>query len=195
MGDGLTFPELIARVRAGDEEAARELVRAYEPHVRRLIRVRLTDPGLKRQMDSVDICQSVLGSFFVRAALGQYDIDAPEQLIKLLATMARNKLVNHVDQQHAARRDVRRNEKTSANALDVATNGPTPSRIVSARELLAEARSRLTPEERYLVEQRSGGRTWNELATELGQTADALRVRLGRRLKLLAAELDLDGEI
>ena len=47
-------------------------------------RLRLTDPRLRRQYDSLDICQSVLASFFVRAAAGQYDLDRPEQLLKLL---------------------------------------------------------------------------------------------------------------
>jgi hypothetical protein len=37
----------------------------------------------------------VLGSFFVRAALGQYELNRPEQLFKLLASMAHNKLVFH----------------------------------------------------------------------------------------------------
>ena len=40
----------------------------------------------------MDICQSVLGSFFVRAATGQYKLETPEHLLKLLTTMARNKL-------------------------------------------------------------------------------------------------------
>ena len=89
---------------AVDEEAAGQLVRSYEPHVRRVIRLRLTDARLRRQMDTVDICQSVLGDFFVRAALGQFELDSPESLIKLLAAMARNRILNHVEKQQAGRR-------------------------------------------------------------------------------------------
>ena len=55
------FADLLARVRAGDP-AATELVRRYEPAVR----ANLVDPNLRRHFDSLDICQSVLGSFFVR---------------------------------------------------------------------------------------------------------------------------------
>jgi RNA polymerase sigma factor (sigma-70 family) len=188
------FSDLIARVRSGDERAATELVRVYEPHVRRLIRIRLTDPGLKRQIDSVDVCQSVLASFFVRTALGQYDLQTPEQLIKLLATMARNKLVHQADKQHAARRDIRRVERASADELPGLAGGATPSRIVAGRELLAEVRNRLSPEERYLVEQRALGRSWDELAQELGRSADALRMRVTRALDVLARSLGLDEE-
>src|ERR1700728_587105 len=99
---------LIARVRAGDEQAAVELVRHYEPAIRRAARVRLVDTRLNRLLDSMDICQSVMASFFVRAALGQFDLDTPDQLLRLLATMTRNKLIGQVKGQAAARRDFRR---------------------------------------------------------------------------------------
>src|SRR5260221_3136505 len=59
---------------------------------RRAIRFRLADTNLARLLDSMDICQSVLASFFLRAAAGQFDIEQPQQLVKLLVAMARNKL-------------------------------------------------------------------------------------------------------
>jgi hypothetical protein len=74
MPEESPFPELIRRVRGGDEEAAAELLRRYGPTIRRVARVRLADAHLQRLFDSLDICQSVFGSFFVRTALGQYDI-------------------------------------------------------------------------------------------------------------------------
>ncbi len=82
-----SFHELIRLVREGNDLAAEELLRRYEPQVRRVIRVRLTDHRLRRQMDSIDICQSVMADFYVRVALGQFEISTPEQLIGLLATM------------------------------------------------------------------------------------------------------------
>src|SRR5688500_13155228 len=94
MADEGTFRELILRVRQGDERAAGELVRRYEPAIRRAVRFRLTDPRLRRSLDSLDVCQSVLLSFFVRVGSGQYDLQTPEQLLRLLTTMARNKLLN-----------------------------------------------------------------------------------------------------
>src|SRR5215510_13664761 len=90
--------ELFRRVRAGDANAAAELVRQYEPAIRRRVRVwlRLQDPRLQRVFDSMDVCQSVLASFFVRAAAGQYDLQEPGQLIALLFRMARHKLAHQV---------------------------------------------------------------------------------------------------
>src|SRR5262245_19863177 len=93
MSEVTQFQELISRMRAGDGEAAAELVRCYEPAIRRIVRLRLNDSRLQRVFDSMDVCQSVLGSFFVRAALGQFDLSTPEQLLKLVAQMARHKVI------------------------------------------------------------------------------------------------------
>ena len=192
LAEEAVLSDLIARIRRGDEQAAAELVRVYEPQVRRLIRVRLTDPQLKRQFESIDICQSVMASFFARIALGQYDFDSTDALIKLLATMARNKLVNRAKHHRAKCRDVRRMDAAGQEAVVNLAGGPRPSQIAVGHELLDRIRSRLTDEERYVVEQRAIGRTWLELSQELGQSADGLRMRISRRLDLLAEELGID---
>ena len=70
-----------ARPGAADYALQQELVRLYEPEVRRIIRTRLTDLHLRPLLDSQDICQSVLGNFFVRAATGQFELDTPQQLL------------------------------------------------------------------------------------------------------------------
>ncbi len=103
MSDDAHFTNLIQRVRAGEEDAVRELVRDYEPFIRRSIQIRLRDPRLRRVFDSMDICQSVLASFCVRATLGQYELSEPNQLPKLLHAMARNKLAHEVQKLRAVK--------------------------------------------------------------------------------------------
>ena len=56
MPAGNAFQELIGRVRAGDQDAATELVKTYEPAVRRAVRLRLGDTRLGRAFDSMDVC-------------------------------------------------------------------------------------------------------------------------------------------
>jgi RNA polymerase sigma-70 factor (ECF subfamily) len=188
-----SFLDLIHRVRIGDEDAATELVRQYEPEIRRAIRLRLTDPRLRRLLDSMDICQSVLGDFFVRAAAGQFDLEEPTQLLKLFVVMARNKLRNHADYQRAARRDHRRLDMAAGVGLDTVAGGiPSPSRIASGQELLREVRRQMTEEERYLAEQRALGRDWADLAAEVGGTPEGLRKRLARAVDRVARRLGLD---
>ncbi len=187
------FHELIGRVRGGDAEAAARLVREYEPEIRRSIRVRLRSSAMRKVLDSMDICQSVMANFFVRAGAGQFDIEEPGQLLRLLVTMARNKLLDLARHHNAARRDQRKVTGGSAAHLEVvAAVQETPSQIVAGRELIQEVRSRLSEEERYLAEQRANGRDWNELAAELSTTPGALCKKLSRAVDRVARELGLD---
>ena len=192
MQEENSFTELIRRVRAGDQQAATELVQKYEPAIRVAVRVRLKDPALRRLLDSMDICQSVLANFFVRAATGQFELDRPEQLLKLLATMARNKLTNHAVKQRAGRRDARRLVTEVIDETWFVDPGETPSEIVSRRDLLREVRARLSEEERWVAEQRAEGRAWSEIAAERGEVADAVRMRFTRALDRVARELELE---
>jgi RNA polymerase sigma-70 factor (ECF subfamily) len=181
-----SFLELMQKVRAGDQEAAAKLVRAYEPAVRRLVRIRLRSSRLRRVVDSVDICQSVLGAFFVRVALGDYDLSSPEDLQRLLAVMARNKIVSRARLRSSS-------EEDGNPALEeLASPEATPSQQLEARDLLEKFRQRLTDEERWLAEQRSLNRPWAEIAVERGDTPEALRKRLTRALDRVAGELHLE---
>jgi RNA polymerase sigma-70 factor (ECF subfamily) len=189
-----TFHDLMRRVRAGDGEAATELVRQYEREIRRAIRIKLTDPRLRRTLDSMDICQSVLGNFFVRAAAGQFDLHQPEQLLKLLLTMARNKLLDKARHQQADRRDGRRTEAGSVDFLArIADNGDTPSQIIANQELIETARSLLTEEERYLAEQRAHQRSWADIAADLNANPENLRKQLARAMDRVVGQLGLEG--
>src|SRR5262249_13118243 len=159
-----------------------------EPAIRRAARVRLVDRRLGRALDSMDICQSVLASFFVRAALGQYELDQPEQLLKLLATMARNKVADHARHEQAWRLDNRRIEDGSAEDRQLAAVGPTPSQFVAAKEMFQEVHKRLSEDERILADHRAQGREWADIAAEVGGTPEALRKRLSRAIDRVAQE-------
>jgi DNA-directed RNA polymerase specialized sigma24 family protein len=185
--------DLLRRIHAGDQEAAAELVRQYEAEIRRAVRVRLTDPRLRRVLDSLDICQSVLANFFVRVAAGQLQIEEPAQLLRLLIAMARNKVLDKARRQQADRRDQRRVEAGAAVALDrLADAAPGPSRIVAGQDLLRQVRERLSDEERDLAEQRAAGRDWATIAAERSASPEALRKKLARALDRVARQLGLE---
>lgn len=186
--------DLLDRVRNGDSSAAEELVRTYEPEIRRAIRVRMTDARLRRLVDSIDICQSVLAGFFVRTAAGQYDIQTPEELLRLLVTMARNRIIDWARRQQADRRDSRREVSIDddANAVPIASQDPGPASVLVNRELLEQVRNRLSADELRLMEKRSEGIGWNEIAAETGEQANAVRMKLTRALDRVAAELGLE---
>jgi RNA polymerase sigma-70 factor (ECF subfamily) len=192
MSEDEAFRDLIRRVRAGDEQAAYELVRQYESAIRVAVRVRLSDRSLRRVLDSMDVCQSVFLNFFMRAASGQFELETPEHLLRLLVTMARNKLTNVALKQRAARRDQRRVEKADAGEQDLIAPGPSVSELVANRELLREFHKRLSAPERKLADLRAQGLSWPEIATRVGEDADALRMRLTRAIDRVASELRLE---
>jgi RNA polymerase sigma-70 factor (ECF subfamily) len=194
MPDQDSFADFIRRIRAGDGEAATELVRRYEPLVRREVRLHLEDRRLGRVFDADDVCQSVLASFFVRASAGQYDLGQPDQLLRLLVRMARNKLASAARRQTRQRRDHRR--LAGADALDAAAGSePTPSRVIASRELLDRFRGLLNPEERMIADLRADGRAWSEVAEQLGGTRQARRMQLARAVERAAGELGLSGDV
>src|SRR5947207_681159 len=121
------FSDLIARLRGGDARAAEELVRQYEPVIRMEVRRQMRDPRLRRTFDSLDVCQSVLGSFFVRASLGQYDLDDPAGVVRLLVGMAHNKLAFQVRKERRQCRDNRRVQPLADQQLETPGSGPSPS--------------------------------------------------------------------
>ena len=184
------FQRLIQLVRQGDEKAAEEIVRAYEPHIRRVVRIRMEDPALRKVVDSMDICQSVLASFFLRAATGQYEINTPTQLIKLLAVMTRNKLQDWQRKQRAARRD-RRREIPLDHVSDIVMAGESsPSKVAAAKELYQRALGLMTDTERKLVLQWAAGASWDEIAKDEGKSPDAMRMRIRRCVDRVARQLD-----
>jgi RNA polymerase sigma factor (sigma-70 family) len=190
-----SFVNLVQRVRTGDARAAEDLVRAYEPELRRAVRVRLTDAKLRRIVDSLDICQSVLAGFFVRTAAGQFDIQTPEQLLRLLVTMARNRLIDWARHAQADRRDGRRQvslEREDGELRQCADDAPGPHSILVNRELLEQVRSRLSAAELQLMQLRADGQDWNEIAATLGEQPNAVRMRLTRAMDRVAAELRLE---
>jgi RNA polymerase sigma-70 factor (ECF subfamily) len=186
-----SFDELIRRVVGGDEEAAARLVRDFEPVIRRVLRARLRGGRARCEFDSMDICQSVLAIFFVRVAAGEYDLKEPDDLVKLLLTMTRNKVAENMRRQHRLRRDSRRTVG-GVEELALAGEDPTPSSVVANQELLEQARQRLSEEERQMVELRGRGLSWEEVAATLGGTAGARRNQLSRALDRVAHELRLD---
>jgi RNA polymerase sigma factor (sigma-70 family) len=189
MDDENLFLTLVRRVRAGDGAAAAELVRLYEPAVRRVVRMRLRDPRLRRVLDSTDVCQSVLASFFVRAAAGQFELDRPEQLLRLLAVMARNKLAGQARRSYVTRRHVGDEASPESRLLDP---GPGPNQLATWRDLLGAVRGKLSDEERRLADLRACSRGWEQIAAEVGGSPDALRKKLSRALDRVARQLGLD---
>jgi RNA polymerase sigma-70 factor (ECF subfamily) len=193
MSELSAFRNLIHGVRAGNEQAAGELVRQYETVVRRQLRWYMSDPKLYRLYDADDVCQMVLASFFIRAAAGQYDLDRPEQLANLLVSMTRNKIALLARKRRARPADRRRIEDSELEDKVVA-KGPAPSTEIRIRELLQEVHQRLNQEERQLKALRDEGWSWDHIASCLGGTPAGRCKQLNRALNRVAHELGINDD-
>jgi RNA polymerase sigma-70 factor (ECF subfamily) len=193
MGEDRDFPALVRQIRAGDDVAAEQLVRRFEPIIRREVRLRLEDDRLNRAFDSMDVSQSVLASFFVRVAIGEYDLDRPDQLVRLLVVMTRNKLASRARHERRQRRDVRRVALLSTTDLsELVDPRPSASEMISRRELLDRMREALRVEEREIADLRGEGLSWDDVARQFGGTAQARRVQLARGVERAMKQLGLD---
>jgi RNA polymerase sigma-70 factor (ECF subfamily) len=177
------FDEFLMALRGGDGQAAAELVRRFEPYLRKIIRMRLTDPCLRRVFDSVDICQSVLGEFFVRMADGSFQFENPDRLRALLVTMALNKLI-------ARARHERRHGGGIPEESELLEVRPQPDEQVLMRDLVQTIRDRLSARECRLLEQRLDGLTWPEIAAADGGRADALRIMCARAVARIRRQFE-----
>jgi DNA-directed RNA polymerase specialized sigma24 family protein len=178
------FSVFFAALRAGDQDAATQFVRRYEPYLRRVIHMRLVGHRLKRCLDSMDVCQSILAAFFHQVTLGRFVLHSPGKTKRLLATMARNKLISKI-----------RGEHDPVDGLDEgwepAAPGPTPAEHVADRDLLRAIRYRLSERECWLLDRRAAGDSWVDLAREDGGTPDALRMLHARAVARIRREVHL----
>jgi RNA polymerase sigma factor (sigma-70 family) len=180
------FATLLEGVRNGSQDAAWELVELYGPHIQRAVRRTLTKE-IRSKFDSQDFVQAVWASFFLRPARFAR-INNPEQLIALLAAMARHKTIDEIRKRMKTQKhDVARERMLGGFAARVAhqleSREPTPSQVAMAREQW-ESLLRGQPENcRRIVQLRLSGETYLSIARKVGvsqRTVQRVLVRLLR---------------
>jgi RNA polymerase sigma-70 factor (ECF subfamily) len=190
----MEFESMIAGVRAGDAESANKLVREYEKEIRRAIRIHLQDSSLKRVIDSMDICQSVMANFLVRASAGQFELDSPQKVVGLLVTMARNRLVDKKRQYHGRQRHPGGEQKNDSQMLaNLPEAGPSPSRMMQGKELLDQIKRHMSPEEAELAELRALGLDWPEIGARLNAKPDSLRKKFTRAVDRIVEQMNVES--
>jgi RNA polymerase sigma factor (sigma-70 family) len=189
MPEATDFPDLIRRARSGDEAAAAELVRRFEPFLQRVARIRMRQRGdyerLRRDIGLSDVCQSVLRSFFQGLRKNRYRLDQPADLERLLQVMIRFSLATK------ARRS---SVKLRALIDDFEREGwldpaPRPEQEVSDQDLIESIHEQFSEEELEILTLRLDDVPWAEVGRKLGCTADAARVRLNRAVARVRARM------
>lgn len=183
--NGEDFASLVAQLKEGSQDAAWNLVELYGPHILRVVR-RTLSREIRPKFDSQDFVQAVWVSFFAhRDRL--LDVERPEQLIGLLAAMARHKIIDEVrrrldTQKHDVRRERSMDDSNVVLRDTLASSDPTPSQIAMARERWNQLMTSQPDHYREIVSLRLAGETHQAIAEKLGISQKTVQRVLQRLL-------------
>ena len=196
--------ELLARTRSGDPDARERLFATCYPRVLSIVRSRLGG-GLRRFHESGDVVQEAL--LLAARDLERIEVRDEAALLSWLAKVVENRLRDMAKFHAAAKREAGRERREAslvgdeddglvADAVDSAD--ATPSQVFAGseeRERLARAMAGLDPKRRRVIELRSAGAPWAEVARELGLASDgAARMLHARTLVELGRALEETGD-
>src|SRR5262249_44136142 len=185
--DGGELTDFLRRIQAGDEAAARELLRRFEAEVRLVVRRQL--PRLLRsRFDSLDFLQSVWGSFFRRMRTAPTEFEDSRHLVAFLARAAKNKVIDEYRRAASRKNDMHREEPLWGDGprpKDVMDPIDSPSEIAQAKEVFGRMRELVPEERRSILELKAEGLSSKEIGGRLGiseRTVQRVLEELRRRM-------------
>lgn len=187
------FDEPLRRLRAGDRDAAGELWLSFEPEIRRMLRVRLWQSGLRGREQTEDRVQSVALLFFDRLDRGKLDdrlreLETPEELLNLLRKMAHGKYVDWIRRRGAQRRGAGKRQPL-ASQYEPPADSTRASQALQHDELVQQGLAMLSDEERRIAELLREGSSWQQIADCLGTTRESVRKHFYRAVDRLKRRL------
>lgn len=187
MADEPSFQDLMLQVRAGNSAAIDKMTSRYGDAVLRAARMRMFNARLRRAFDSQDIFQSVMKSFFLRYARSEnnWQIKTPGDLANLLASMAKNKVVDKARGESAEIRGGDRPAMPINDGEDFEDGRATrPDEIVALQEEYERCWKLFDQDARALYLMHFEKKlSWEEIGVLLGSTGEACRKKLERILK------------
>jgi RNA polymerase sigma-70 factor (ECF subfamily) len=193
MDQDESFEAVMARLRAGEADAAAVILRRFTRRLIALTRTQLASPPRARA-EIEDVVQSVYKSFFARYGQGQFDLDDWNDLWGLLTVITLRKCANRRAYHRARRRDARREVPWQRPAArrnagwDLVDREPTPLEAAVLAETVHELFRGLDEPDRETVAMLLQGYTAEEIAGVQAcseRTVRRVRSRLKDRLKRL----------
>jgi RNA polymerase sigma-70 factor (ECF subfamily) len=180
---------LLHQLRSGAKDAATQLFARYAARLRALA-AKQSSTELARRVDPDDIVQSVFRTFFRRAATGEFEVPAGEDLWKLFLVIALNKVRAAAIHHQADKRDVRRTE--GVDSLAGQSPDSDASELRTLQLTIDELMSPLPPSVREVVTLRVAGEEVNEIARKTGRAKRSVERILHEFRASLAAVLSQD---
>jgi RNA polymerase sigma-70 factor (ECF subfamily) len=180
--------ELIEKLATGDDTAAEEVFRTYEPVLRMVVRRQLSG-GLRAKFDSIDIVQSVWSDVLQGLREAKWNFRDPAHLRAFLITVTRNRFIDRVRQNRAAVQGQRSLAETDVQQCAASTE-PRPSEKVQADDVWQQMLSVCPPAHRELLNLKRQGKSLSEIAQHTGLHPSSVRrilYEIARRLEELRA--------
>jgi RNA polymerase sigma-70 factor (ECF subfamily) len=177
----------MARLRAGDDEAAARVFRRFARRLIALAQAHLS-ATLRQKEDPEDVVQSAFKSFFRRQAGRPYEVDGWDNLWSLLALITVRKCQDRAAEFRAACRDVGRE---AADGAVLFGREPTPSEAAMLAETLEGVLRGLDERDRRIVVLSLQGCASPEISADLGcteRTVYRVLARVKKRLEALRDE-------
>ena len=168
------FADLLDRAKRFDDLAVRQLLEAFEPEIRIMVRVQLP-LKLRPKFDSIDFTQAVWASFFIRIRERDTPFENPRQLGAFLAGIAKNKVVEeHRKRTRTRKYDIRREEQLYFKRggrdvpVEVASQDPSPSEEAQVQDRLHQLLKCEGPEMAKIIDLRRQGLSYEEIGPRVG---------------------------
>lgn len=176
---------LLAKLQAGDSSAAREIFARYAQRLARFAEQHLSHK-LRGRVDSEDIVQSVLHTFFKRSARGEFQIDNSAQIWQLLVRITLMRVRAKARHHMAEMRDVRAEGGVAESDLAEAMGqAPDPAEAVLLIEAIERLVGGLPPMYCQVLDLRLQGFS----AAEIGEQLKVSKRTIYRALELLQERL------
>jgi RNA polymerase sigma-70 factor (ECF subfamily) len=185
-----SFADLMARLRAGDEAAAREVFQRFVGKLICLAR-RQFNAVLRGKVDPEDVVQSAYKSFFLRHGAGKLEVKDWGNLWGLLTVITLRKCLDRVEYHQAECRDVQREAAARPGTpgtepwWQAVARDPAPEEAAVLAETVEQLLRNLDDDERSVIEMSLQGFSSQEISERLGlakRSVRRFRERLRKRL-------------
>ena len=177
---------VVEKLAQGDQSAAEQVFRAYEPYLRQVVRRQLST-DLRAEFDSTDVVQSVWSDLLQGFREAAWSFDDSERLKAFLVNATRHRFLDRARRYRARRRNLATVKAGSRLDEAVPSGQARPSQILQAEELWNRMLAVSRPEDRELLRLKRDGFTIAEIASRMGLHEDSIR----RILRDLACRIGL----
>lgn len=187
------LPALVAKVREGDEDAARDLLNRLHPLVLKLVRSHLPRRTLEE-----DLVQATFVKVFGK--LDQYSGQVPLEhwVSRITINTCLNQIQNEKVRKELRYADLSEEEEQVISSLATHSDDLDPGESVASRELLEKLLESLSPADRLVVTMlHLEGRSLDEVRASTGWNIPLIKVRAFRarhKLRKLLNSLMMESE-